>query len=225
MSKRDMKAEHDEINELQEKKILGPWQSVVEDKNARVVVGWGYPILVEMEGYESLMHLGKIEPMHTTLPSGKMQFGLVREFVTPFELEQKFGAPSDVQFGPRGGFQQVTYGTGPSVTVFTHWSTQPKQQQLYVFVDPDNWVYCSESGTMLVLQEKDFSTFIFKGVKNYVLKSTEDVFVVEVHRVAKAFMLSYFPRTHLVSLSVACETPLTSPALTAAVATLKKLLT
>jgi hypothetical protein len=223
MSKRDMKAEHDEINELQEKKILGPWQSVVEDKNARVVVGWGYPILVEMEGYESLMHLGKVEPMHTTLPSGKMQFGLVREFVTPFELEQKFGAPSDVQFGPRGGFQQVTYGTGPSVTVFTHWSTQPKQQQLYVFVDPDNWVYCSEFGAMLVLQQKDFSEL--KALKSSVLKSTQGVFVVEVHMVSKREMLSNFPRTHLVSLSVACETPLTSPALTAAVAALKKLLT
>lgn len=223
MSKRDMKAEHDEINELQEKKILGPWESIVEDKNARVVVGWGYPILVEMEGYESLMHLGKVEPMHTTLPSGKMQFGLVREFVTPFELEQKFGAPSDVQFGPRGGFQQVTYGTGPSVTVFTHWSTQPKQQQLYVFVDPDNWVYCSESGTMFVLETKGFSEL--KALKSSVLKSTQGVFVVEVHSVSKREMLSNFPRTHLVSLSVACETPLTSPALTAAVAALKKLLT
>ena len=168
--KRDLKAEWAEITELQLAGILGHYNhDLIIDKGSLKPIGSGYPILVKMESYESLAHLGKIEPLHEALPDGSMQFGLVREVRTPVELQSAYGT-AEAKVGPRGGLENALYSRAGVTVAFNHWASDPRGLIKSFYIPVENgWVFCVAAPVLLplVLTESEFEALKPKTLPSF----------------------------------------------------------
>lgn len=97
------------------KNALGPFEMLLYDKGARRPIGWGFKILRKLEDDEAaaMKTHGDIEFLHSQTEEGENEYGLIVRWLTPAEAEAKYGKPSKPEYGPRGGFRQVFYGTTP----------------------------------------------------------------------------------------------------------------
>lgn len=72
-------------------------------------VGWGYPIIGEKMGEEMWMEFGQL---------GKLDFDyftkkwtLVTQTLSDAEAISKYGPITNVEYGPRGGYKSITFGS------------------------------------------------------------------------------------------------------------------
>lgn len=90
---------------------LGQFGPQVIDKNAGVAVGYGYPIVQQL-GPELWAELGQYGKQLLINPQGPNKYyALITNVLTKKEAIRTYGPMTDVQYGPRGGFRSVTYGT------------------------------------------------------------------------------------------------------------------
>lgn len=105
--------------------VLSPvFEMLLTDKGCREPIGWGFRILKKIEDEalnEALKKHGDIEFLHGAADATDAQFGLIVRWLSEEEAEKKYGKRGEVEFGPRGGFKQVMYGTTP----FNHRHMRP----------------------------------------------------------------------------------------------------
>lgn len=98
------------------------YQLLLHDKGCNEPIGWGFGIKMKIEDKalnEALKTHGDIEFLHGAVEG--FEFGLIVRWLTEEEATKKYGKPGEVEYGPRGGFKQVFYGTTP----FNHKRMKP----------------------------------------------------------------------------------------------------
>lgn len=97
--------------------VLGSYSTLIIDKGCREPVGWGFRITRKLEDEEA-----ERMKAHGTIDwIGHEEYGLIVRYLSAEEAVAKYGPQGDVTFGPRGGFQQVMYGT----KAFNHRKMKP----------------------------------------------------------------------------------------------------
>lgn len=112
-------------------KWLSPvFETLLHDKGSNTAIGWGFKLTAKIEDDTVAARLkehGDIEFLHTQTADGANEYGLVVLWLSPEVAERKYGKPSGLEFGPRGGFRQILYGK----TVFNHRRMNPRAYEPY----------------------------------------------------------------------------------------------
>ena len=87
------------------KKYLGSYGEQLFDGWSGEPVCWGYPI-VSRAGKENWKRLGQLGELMCSYPN----WYLITKKLTREEAIEKYGAITDEEFGPRGGWKSVTFG-------------------------------------------------------------------------------------------------------------------
>jgi hypothetical protein len=88
------------------RRSLSDYGPQIYDAYSEEPIEWGYRILQHL-GQDKFNELRDFGDTHY---AGESWF-LVTKWLTPDEARQKYGEVTHTEFGPRGGFRSVTYGT------------------------------------------------------------------------------------------------------------------
>ncbi len=116
--------------------FLSPnFETLVYDKGCRQPIGWGWKLTKKLKTedgtdlmvaarpvVEALKEVGDIEFLHTSDDEGNNEYGLIVRWLTAAEAEAKYGPRGAIEWGPKGGFKQVTYGA----SAFNHAKMKPE---------------------------------------------------------------------------------------------------
>jgi len=89
------------------KHSLGQYGVVITEGNQDLA--WGYPVLGEKLGHEPWEELGKLGRLEFDVPT--KAYVLVTKAISDRELSEIYGPLSNVEYGPRGGYKSITFGT------------------------------------------------------------------------------------------------------------------
>lgn len=92
---------------------LGEYGPQVYDSVCGEPTGWGFKIVREMprERFEALKSFGNMECIQGDAQMNyKNSWFLITDRLTAKEAEMEYGKVSDIELGPKGGFQSITFG-------------------------------------------------------------------------------------------------------------------
>ena len=103
---------------------LGPFGPVFFDACCGEPVGWGFRITRHLseDRFNALREFGELKCSPGRW--GKGSWFLIIDRLTPAKAKAKYGEVTELNLGPRGGFQSVKYGT----TMFFSRDVDPRKE-------------------------------------------------------------------------------------------------